>query len=279
MDLDWVRFVQPVLAACLPLLAWAAFLSLRDERLSVWHGLWPLGVLACWLMVPEAVDPLIIVEFALYGLLLLRLRFPGDVLTRVRIGEEWKVAYARNGIAALLLLSAVVDTTVSLALIKGDGPVAAQMIAAMMGVIFVGLAGDLLARTVAAIPNEIAPPQRVPETGIETTEETAILAAVDAVLAQGLYRDYDLTLQRIARKTRITARKISEAVNHVKGCSVTDLVNGYRVAEAMRLLRNSDMPITQVMLEIGFQSKSNFNRAFKALAGQTPTAYRAAKTE
>lgn len=101
-----------------------------------------------------------------------------------------------------------------------------------------------------------------------------ILALVEAALEAGLYRDHDLTLQRIARRTGITARKISHAVNRGHGTTVTDLVNGYRVREAMRLLRDSDLPVTQVMLDAGFQTRSNFNRAFRATTGQTPTAYR-----
>lgn len=281
VDLGWIGFIQPVFAACLPLFARAAFLSLRGGSVSLWHGLWPVVVAILWWLFPPAIDPVIIVEFLLYGGLILALRFPEDVLMQVRLGDAWTVPYARNGVAALLILSALVDTVVSLALAKGDTPVAGQVIAGMMGVILVGLAGGVLARTVGTIPDQTDeptapdPPSRPPE----TEEEQAILAEVEAVLAQGLYRDYDLTLQRLSRKTRITARKISQAVNHVRGCSVTDLVNGYRVREAMRLLQESDLPITQIMLEAGFQTKSNFNRAFNEIAGQTPSAYRYLKSE
>jgi AraC-like DNA-binding protein len=285
VDLGWIGFVQPVFAACLPPLARAAFVSLRGGSVSPWHGLWPLAIAILWWLFPPAIDPVIIVEFLLYGGLILGLRFPGDVLTQVRLGDEWTLPYARNGVAALLILSALVDTVVSLALAKGDTPVAGQVIAGMMGVILVGLAGGVLAKTVATIPDQTddqADDQAAPDPSPgppETEEEHAILTAVEAVLAQGLYRDYDLTLQRLSRKTRIPARKISQAVNHLRGCSVTDLVNGYRVREAMRLLQESDLPITQIMLEAGFQTKSNFNRAFNAIAGQTPTAYRQLKSE
>lgn len=281
VDLGWIRFFQPVLAACLPPFAIAAFVSLQGGSVSPWHGLWPLVIAPLWWLFPPAIDLLIIVEFLLYGVLILGMLFPDNVLTQVRLGDEWTVPYARNAVATLLILSALVDTVVSLALAKGDTPVAGQVIAGMMGVILVGLAGGVLAKTVETIPDQPDEPtaQDSPPGPPVTDEEHSVLTTVEAALAQGLYRDYDLTLQRLSRKTRITARKISQAVNHVRGCSVTDLVNGYRVREAMRLLQESDLPITQIMLEAGFQTKSNFNRAFNEIVGQTPSAYRGLRSE
>ncbi|TMV88347.1 helix-turn-helix transcriptional regulator [Thioclava sp. BHET1] len=276
LGLGEVRFVQPILAACLPLLALAAFVSLRGGEMSRWHLLWPAAVAVCWWAQPAAIDLLLIVEFIAYGVAILVSRLPEEVLTHVRIGDEWAISYARVGTAALLLLSALSDTIVSVALKDGDRVVAAPVIAAMLSVILVGLAGGLLGWATGATPEETdAPSAVVREAALpETEEEQAILMAVEAALSQGLYRDYDLTLERLARRVKIPARKISRAVNHLRGCSVTDLVNGYRAREAMRLLRESDLSVTRIMLESGFQTKSNFNRAFKAIAGQTPSAYR-----
>jgi len=275
VDPEWVRFLQPVLAACLPPIAWAAFELLRGRKASPVHGLWPFAIMVLWRLLPSAIDPLLIVEFVFYALLILHLRFPDGWLTHVRIGDEWAVSYVQNGVAALLMLSALVDAVVAYNLARGHGAFAAPAIAAMMGVVLVGLAGALLARAGGTLPDEAGEPALPqPETPPETEEDKTILATVEAALAQGLYRDYDLTLQRLSRRTRIPARKISQAVNRVQGCTLTDLVNSYRIREAMRLLGQSDLSITQVMLEAGFQTKSNFNRAFKEIAGQTPSGYR-----
>ncbi|KAA2312403.1 AraC family transcriptional regulator [Pseudooceanicola sediminis] len=313
VDPAWVRMVQPVLAACLPPLALAAFNSLRGRKVSLVGGLWPLCILGVSVLRPIAIDPVLILEFALYGLIIMILPLPEDALKRVRLGDEWTVTRARYGVAALLLLSAVVDTVVAVMLAEHAVANAAPAIAAMMGIMLVGLAAVLLRRTVATLPDTEAGgaaradarrayarradagPTGRPAGGRaladagqaeareaeaprneELDRESAqrVLLQVEAALAGGLYRDHDLTLQRIARRTGITARKISYAVNRFRGCTVTDLVNGYRVREAMRLLRESDLPVTEVMLDAGFQTKSNFNRAFRAVAGRTPSAYR-----
>ena len=286
LDPGWIRLLQPILAACLPLFAWAAFKSLRDETASFWHGLWPPAVIVSRWLLPSAIDFLLIVEFLLYGVLILRLRFPDEVLARVRIGDEWTVSYAQQGTAALLLLSALVDAVIAVAFTTGEVAVAVPAIAAMMSVILIGLAGSILAQAGRIVPGDAEPEPEpassgapAPDVLAEAGEEPTIVTAVCGILAQGLYRDYDLTLQRLARRTGIPARKISRAVNRLRGCSVTDLVNDYRVSEAKRLLQESDLPVTQIMLEAGFQTKSNFNRAFREIAGQTPSEYRRSKSE
>ncbi|MCA1334642.1 helix-turn-helix domain-containing protein [Pseudooceanicola marinus] len=276
IGLDGVRFIQPLFAACLPPLAYAAFVSLRGGAMSRLHLLWPAAVGMSWWTLPAAIDLLLIVEFTAYGIAILALRLPEEVLTQVRIGNEWAISYARTGIAALLLLSGLSDTIVAISLSKGDSGVAAPVIAAMLSVVLLGLAGGVLGWATEASPDSADVPLQVEDPGVAsgTEEEQAILKQVETILSEGLYRDHDLTLERLARRTRIPARKISRAVNHLRQCSVTDLVNGYRTREAMRLLRDSDLPVTQVMLDAGFQTKSNFNRAFKAIAGQTPSSYR-----
>jgi AraC-like DNA-binding protein len=44
-----------------------------------------------------------------------------------------------------------------------------------------------------------------------------------------------------------------------------------RVEKARNLLQNPDKRISEVAFEVGFQSLSQFNRAFKKHAGMTPS--------
>jgi AraC-like DNA-binding protein len=56
-----------------------------------------------------------------------------------------------------------------------------------------------------------------------------------------------------------------------------DLVNGYRVEEAKRLLLDSksiNYTILSVGFEAGFNSKTTFNTVFKKFTGFTPTEFR-----
>lgn len=77
-----------------------------------------------------------------------------------------------------------------------------------------------------------------------------------------LYLDPNLTLALLARKTGVPARNFSAAVNSVKQCNVSQWINGFRVERAKELLLSTSLPVTHIMLESGFMTKSNFNREF-----------------
>jgi AraC-like DNA-binding protein len=48
-----------------------------------------------------------------------------------------------------------------------------------------------------------------------------------------------------------------------------------RVERAMELLRETDRPVTEVCLDVGFASLGSFSRTFRAIVGEPPSAYRA----
>jgi len=91
------------------------------------------------------------------------------------------------------------------------------------------------------------------------------------------YLDAGLSLDEVARKTRIPPHHVSQIVNQRLGANFTDWVNGYRVEEARRRLRSprfAHLSIVAIAEESGFASKSTFNAAFRKATGMTPSQYR-----
>lgn len=88
------------------------------------------------------------------------------------------------------------------------------------------------------------------------------------------YQEPRLSIRDVARRLATNETYVSRGLN--EGLSVTfkDCVNGLRVADAQRRLRETDDAILSIGLAAGFSSKSTFNRVFRARAGLTPTAYR-----
>ena len=87
--------------------------------------------------------------------------------------------------------------------------------------------------------------------------------------------DPELTTARLGRQLGLPQRAVSETVNDSLGMSVSRWINTYRIAEAQRLMQsNPDRPLVDLMLECGFQTRSNFNKAFKDVTGETPSAWR-----
>jgi AraC-like DNA-binding protein len=104
-----------------------------------------------------------------------------------------------------------------------------------------------------------------------------ILAKVhDAMLRDKLYQEPELTLQHLSDRLRVPSYQVSQAINETNQ-NFYDLVNGYRVEEAKRLLLapgNRNYTILSVGFEAGFNSKTTFNTVFKKFTGLTPTAFR-----
>jgi AraC-like DNA-binding protein len=48
-----------------------------------------------------------------------------------------------------------------------------------------------------------------------------------------------------------------------------------RVERSMFLLRETDRPVSDICLEVGFTSLGTFSRTFREIMGESPTAYRA----
>ncbi len=66
------------------------------------------------------------------------------------------------------------------------------------------------------------------------------------------------------------------AVNEEFDKNYYDFINHYRIEESKKLLSGaeSDMRIIGVLYEVGFNSKSTFNAAFKKETGLTPRQYK-----
>lgn len=95
---------------------------------------------------------------------------------------------------------------------------------------------------------------------------------------ESIYKDAELTLDKLATAMEISRHHLSETLNQYLGQSFYQLVNEYRIKEVIRLIeenkRNKTTPvILSLAFEAGFHSKSSFNQHFKKVTGDTPSAY------
>ena len=84
-----------------------------------------------------------------------------------------------------------------------------------------------------------------------------------------------LTMPKLASAVGATPNQLSFVLNQHLGKSFFDFVNEVRVDEASRLLiEEPNRTILDIATEVGFNSKSTFNQAFKKITGHTPSNYR-----
>src|SRR3989442_8261537 len=78
----------------------------------------------------------------------------------------------------------------------------------------------------------------------------------------------ELSLAKVAKVVNLSANYLSEKFKQVTGLNFGEYVAGKRVEKARDMLRNSDLTITRIAFECGFQSLSQFNRVFKKVTGR-----------
>lgn len=94
------------------------------------------------------------------------------------------------------------------------------------------------------------------------------------IVAKELFRDPDLTLSRLSKRLAFPARDLSQTVNRNTGLNMSQFINNMRISAVCDELASTDVSVTTAMLDAGFYTKSNFNREFRRVTGQTPTQWR-----
>lgn len=92
-----------------------------------------------------------------------------------------------------------------------------------------------------------------------------------------IFTNPDLKLSLLADQLGLPSHQVSKLINEKFGKSFNDYVNEYRVAEFIRRMNegeNKSYTIYGIALEVGFNSKSSFNTAFKKITGKTPSDYK-----
>nr|WP_275442563.1 AraC family transcriptional regulator [Pseudoalteromonas sp. OOF1S-7] len=89
-----------------------------------------------------------------------------------------------------------------------------------------------------------------------------------------LYLDADLTLQKLSQVSGVSPNYLSQVLNETLQMNFFDFVNHWRIeASKSRLLASKDS-VLHIALEVGFNARSSFYKAFKKETGLTPGEFR-----
>lgn len=83
-----------------------------------------------------------------------------------------------------------------------------------------------------------------------------------------------LALTEVADTFRISPYYLSRLFKQTTGFSFSDYLNLLRIREAQRLLRETDMSVTEIAWIAGFGNFSHFGKMFKRSIGASPREYR-----
>lgn len=86
----------------------------------------------------------------------------------------------------------------------------------------------------------------------------------------------NLTLAHLSQKFHLSTPHISRLFKEHLGISFLGYLHGLRLKSAVSMLLSTDLPVTQIAYEAGFQSFRTFSRVFRETYEKTPCGYRQA---
>jgi AraC-like DNA-binding protein len=117
---------------------------------------------------------------------------------------------------------------------------------------------DVSVNQIAPIPLETAP-----------SDWERVMAYI-----QANYHKQEIDIETVAKELGFSESKLSRLIrdHHAEGFRA--LIHSLRICEACRLLKETELNITEIAYMLGYATPSHFNREFKAREGVTPTSYR-----
>jgi len=83
-----------------------------------------------------------------------------------------------------------------------------------------------------------------------------------------------ISLSEMSEKVSMSIPAFCRYFKKVTGKTFTKLVNEYRIVHATKLLSESQLSITEISFECGFNNFSHFNKLFKEFTGKSASKYR-----
>ena len=84
----------------------------------------------------------------------------------------------------------------------------------------------------------------------------------------------ELTLKEIGEAVFIGERETLRCFARTIGISPIEYLKKYRVKVAANLLTTTDLPVTEICIQCGFNSPSYFSKSFQRVFNVTPREYR-----
>ncbi|MEM7185937.1 MAG: AraC family transcriptional regulator [Bacteroidota bacterium] len=112
---------------------------------------------------------------------------------------------------------------------------------------------------------------------LSPSEATVLSQKLDQLMkVDKFYLKSDLTLKQTAEVLQTSSNNISWLLNNVYQTTFYDYINGFRIQEFVQKVENREHlthTILALSYDVGFNSKSTFNKAFKLTMNNTPSEF------
>ncbi|MCG7551722.1 helix-turn-helix transcriptional regulator [Pseudoalteromonas sp. Of7M-16] len=120
-----------------------------------------------------------------------------------------------------------------------------------------------------------SPTKKYQRSALGQTQSARIATKINSAMEQDkLYLDSNLSLQKLSKHLNISPNYISQTLNETLSVSFFDFVNQWRIEAAKPKILANNSTVLDIALEVGFNARSSFYKAFKQATGQTPSEFR-----
>lgn len=109
----------------------------------------------------------------------------------------------------------------------------------------------------------------------EDQQKLALAKLRDIMNVEKPFLKGDFSLPQLADRLKLSVHVVSQVINDGLGKSFFEMTAEYRVEAAKQLLKDQpNIKIEEIAEQVGYNSKSSFNTAFKKITGKTPSEFR-----
>lgn len=108
---------------------------------------------------------------------------------------------------------------------------------------------------------------------VSKDEEQRMLKIKSLLEEKKIFQNPDLNRDLLASELQISPQQLSKEINQRFKMNLSELINKYRIEEAKKLLKTGSFNIKEVYYDVGFNSRSAFNTAFKKWVKSTPSEF------
>ena len=110
------------------------------------------------------------------------------------------------------------------------------------------------------------------ESGIKAPQTRQLAREAETLMSERPERDW--TVGELAGRCGVSREHLSRSFTQRYGVAPRQYLSELRIQKACARLRGTDLPIKNIMLDLGFTNHATFTRAFRRYTHTTPTEYR-----
>lgn len=103
-------------------------------------------------------------------------------------------------------------------------------------------------------------------------KQAQIIKEIHTLLTENMGKRY--TIDELSKRYLLNTSTLKDSFKAVYGMPIATYMKQYRIHEAAKMLKDTNLSIAEISAAVGYENQSKFTNAFKNVVGIPPTAYR-----